>query len=72
MRNMKDDKRMTLTFGKKDAEAGDWLYAQADKGAYIKALIREDMKRAGDPLKEAKPREDAAVYPAVQSAGRGH
>ena len=65
-----NDKRFTLSFGKKDDEAAEWLFEQADKGAYLKALILEDMQRAGSPAKEATDiREEAKVYPAVQPAG---
>ena len=68
--SQKNDKRYNLTFGQKDGEAAAWFYAHENKGAYLKALILEDMQKAGAHAKEAKPREDAAIHPAVQSAGR--
>lgn len=64
-----EDKRFTLSFGKSDGEAAEWFFSREDKGAYLKALILEDMVKEAERRGE---RQAQAVYPAVQPAGRGN
>ena len=69
MSEKRKDNRFTLSFGKKDDEAAEWFFAQEDKGAYLKALILEDMQRAAPAKEGTEIREEVKVYPAVQPAG---
>lgn len=69
MSDKRKDNRFTLSFGKKDDEAAEWLFAQEDKGAYLKALILEDMQKAVPAKEGTEIREEAKIYPAVQPAG---
>lgn len=69
MSDKRKDNRFTLSFGKKDDEAAEWLFAQEDKGAYLKALILEDMQKAVPAKEGTEIREEVKIYPAVQPAG---
>lgn len=69
MSDKRKDNRFTLSFGKKDDEAAEWLFAQEDRGAYLKALILEDMQKAVPAKEGTEIREEVKIYPAVQPAG---